>query len=447
VSESVLERLAGRYADVRFADLPADVAMIAQHCVLDWFGCAVAGSQEPLTAILVRQLSREGTGPYPVIGHDVRLPARSAVLVNGAAGHALDYDDTHLGMMGHPTAPVLPALCALAPEVRATGDRLLGALVVGVEVGCRLGALLNPGHYGVGWHATGTLGTAGAAAACSHLLGLDQGRFTQALSLAATQAAGLKASFGTMAKPLHAGKAAADGLLAARLAAGGFTGNPAVVEAPQGWAAATGAAPVDGAALDDDRWLIRDVLFKWHAACYLTHAAMNAAAGLRERVDIAKVERVEIHVAPDLLSICGILEPATGLEAKFSVRATTAMALLGDDTAALSSYSDARMRSPELVSLRDRVELVPDVALPQTRARVVVATATETVEAEDDTSRPEGDLDRQWERLTAKFASLTVPVLGPDRAPELYDALTRIDELPSIDAVMQLTRQRSTQGQ
>lgn len=447
MSESVLERLTQRYADLRFADLPADVAVIARHCVLDWFGCAVAGSQEPLTAILVSQLSREGTGPYPVIGHDVRLPARTAVLVNGAAGHALDYDDTHLEMMGHPTAPVLPALCALAPEVRAPGMRLLRALVVGVEVGCRLGALLNPGHYGVGWHATGTLGTAGAAAACSHLLGLDPGRFTHALSLAATQAAGVKASFGSMAKPLHAGKAAADGLLAARLAAGGFTGNPAVVEAPQGWAAATGAAPVDGAALDDDRWRIRDVLFKWHAACYLTHAAMNAAAGLRERVDIAEIERVEVHVSPDLLSICGILEPATGLQAKFSVRATTAMALLGDDTAALASYSDARMRSPELVSLRDRVDVVPDVTLPQTRARVVVATATGTVEADDDTSRPGADLDRQWERLTAKFTSLTVPVLGPDRAPELYDALTRIDEIPALDPLMQLTRQRSTQGQ
>ena len=436
--DTVLERLAGRWADVRFADLPADVAAISQHCVLDWFGCAVAGSQEPLTAILVRQLSREGTGPYPVIGHDARLPARTAVMVNGAAGHALDYDDTHIGMMGHPSAPVLPALVALAPEVRASGDRLLCALVVGIEVECELGVLFNPGHYRTGWHGTGTLGTAGAAAACAHLLGLDPGRFAQALSLAATQAAGLKASFGTMAKPLHAGKAAADGLLAARLAAGGFTGNPAVVEAPQGWAEATGAGPLEGGP-PGHGWLIRDVLFKWHAACYLTHAAMNAAAELRDKIDVAAIERVEVHVAPDLLSTCAIPEPATGLEAKFSLRAATAMALLGDDTAALTSFTDARARSVELVSLRDRIEVVPDGGLAPTKARVVVATATTTAEAEDDTSRPERDLDRQWERLTAKFAALTVPVLGPDRAPELYEALTRIDELPSVDPVMQLT--------
>lgn len=437
---AVARRLALRWAPVRFDRLPGDVVETARHCVLDWFGCAVAGSREPLTRIVLDQLTAEGPGPCPVIGHDVSLPVRTAALVNGAAGHALDYDDTHMGLIGHPTAPVLPALLALGPGLESTGEELLTALVVGIEVECALGAVFNPGHYRAGWHATGTLGTAGAAAACAHLLGLDEERFAHALALAATTAAGLKASFGSMAKPLHAGKAAADGLLAARLAAGGYTGNPGVIEAPQGWAEATGCVAIDPAGADPERWHIRDTLFKWHAACYLTHAAMNAAAALRARVDVATVERVEVHVAPDLLSVCAIPQPATGLEAKFSLRATTAMALLGDDTAALDAYSDGRMRSPALIALRDRIEVIADPHLPLTSARVVGVTAGGSFSAEDDTSLPVTDVDRRWERLSTKFRSLTEPVLGPGRSADLYDALSPFAKLPSATGLLLLTR-------
>jgi 2-methylcitrate dehydratase PrpD len=432
-TETLLGRLAERWSATGFDDLPEEVTAIGRHCLLDWCGCALAGSGEPLARLLRDELP--GDGPATVVGSGRTASARDAALANGAAGHALDFDDTHTRMPGHPTAPVLPAALAVAEEVDASGERLLTALVVGIEVECRVGALLAPGHYGAGWHATGTVGTLGAAAAVAHLLGLDAERTSHALALAATQAAGLKASFGTMAKPLHAGKAACDGLLAARLAARGFTGNPAVLEASQGLAAATVGVTPDAARLDrlDGRWTIRETLFKYHAACYLTHASINATLALAHEVDAGDIAGVEVQVAPELLEVCNIAQPATGLEGKFSLRATTAMALLGDDTTDTAAYSDARMADSELLALRDRVAVVPQDGRAATSATVVVTThAGARHEAEDDTGRPAADLDLQGDRLSAKFRALATPVLGAAGAEALHAAVAGLHPARAI---------------
>lgn len=418
-------RLAERWCAVRFDELPPEAVEVGRHCTLDWLGCALAGSGEPLAVILRDELTG-AEGDATVVGTGRTAGARSAALVNGAAGHALDFDDTHLRLSGHPTVPVLPAALAVAEELDLSGERLLTAFVVGVEVECRIGALLAPGHYRAGWHATGTVGTFGAAAAVAHLLGLDAERTAHALALAGTQAAGLQASFGTMAKPLHAGKAASDGLLAARLAARGFTGNPAVLEAPRGLGTAAGGAAPDPAQLDrlDGRWTIRETLFKYHAACYLTHASINAALALAGKVALPDVDRVEVHVAESSLPVCNIPEPRTGLEGKFSLRATTAMALLGDDTTDRAAYSDARMGEHELVALRDRVRVVPAPDRAGTRAAVVVVSrAGDRFVAEDDTGRPADDLALQRARLSSKFRGLAAPVVGDRRAEELRQAV------------------------
>ena len=440
----LLGSLAARWAGLTPSDVPDDASVVARQCILDWFGCTLAGSREPLSRILADEVvGREPGGPCTVVGTGSSASARTAALVNGAAGHALDFDDTHTMLSGHPTAPVLPAVLALAEELDASGAAVQIALVVGIEVECRVGALLAPGHYRAGWHATGTVGTIGAAAGCAHLLGLDAGRTAHALALAATQAAGLKASFGTMAKPLHAGKAASDGLLAARLAAAGFTGNPAVLEAPQGLGAAAGGTVPDASRLDrlDGRWAIRETLFKHHAACYLTHASINAALDLAGQVPPDGVEAVEVHVSPDSLQVCDIAEPVSGLEGKFSLRATTAMALLGDDTTDMAAYSDERMGARELVALRDRVRVVPEEGRVGTRSKVVVVTtAGERLEAEDDTGRPATDLALQQERLSAKFLGLATPVLGAQRATALRDAVASIGSSTDARSLCGLVR-------
>jgi 2-methylcitrate dehydratase PrpD len=422
--DTVLGQLAEHWSNVTFAALPDEVIEVGKQCMVDWMGCALAGSGEVLVELLRYELTSLGTAT--LIGVSRRTPPRDAALINGAAGHALDFDDTHTLLSGHPSAPVLPAALAMAEQLDVSGEALLTAVVVGVEVECRVGALLSPGHYRAGWHATATIGTIGAAAAVAHLLCLDGQRTAHALALAATQAAGLKASFGTMAKPLHVGKAAADGFLAARLAARGFTGNPAVLEAEQGLAAATGAGTADVDRLDRlaNRWTILDTLFKYHAACYLTHASINAAHALAAKVSFDDIERVEVHVAADSLQVCNIAEPSTGLEGKFSLRVTTAMALLGDDTSDMAAYTDARMYDEDLVGLRNRVTVVPHTDRIGTQSRVVVTTREGSVlEADDDTGLPAEDLGLQRQRLFQKFVVLAGSVLGDGRAEALRTAV------------------------
>ena len=428
---------------IRYEEIPADALEAARHCLLDFLGCALAGSREPLTGILLESVARsEDGGAAALIGRRERTTRLAAALVNGAAGHALDFDDTHTVMSGHPSAPVLPALLALVESEGAGGPRLLGALVAGIELECRLGALLGPGHYAAGFHATATLGAFGAAAASAHLLGLDEEQWLHALGLAGTQAAGLKSAFGSMAKPLHAGRAAETGLLAALLARGGFTASPAILEAPQGFAATHAGAEPRSEALERwaGRFLVRDTLFKYHAACYLTHAAIEAASRLRTRHAFApeRIARVEVRVDPSLLAVCNVAEPRTGLEGKFSLRATTAMALLGDDTADPATFTAARMSDPRLVRLRDRVAVVPVAGTGPTRTTMLVETEAGAFEAAADTGVPATDLDAQRERLTRKFLALAAPVVGRAGAEALAAAALGADGLADAAELLRL---------
>lgn len=441
---SLTRALVESVREIRYEELPQEARETARHCLLDFLGVALAGSREPLTEILIREVVRgESAREAGIVGRPERATRLTAALVNGAAGHALDFDDTHAAMMGHPSVPVLSALLALAES--ADGRALLAGLVAGVELECRVGMLLGGGHYLAGFHTTGTVGTFGAAAACAHLMGLDEQGWLHALGLAGTQAAGLKSGFGTMAKPLHAGRAASAGLLSALLARAGFTAQPAILEVPQGFLAThAGAEPdLEVLARQSGRFLIRETLFKYHAACHLTHASIEAALRLRERhgLDPEQIGAVEVRVAPPLLDVCNIEAPTTGLEGKFSLRAAAALALLGEDTADLATYADARMAEPRLVALRDRVRVVPTEGLGPMQARVrVEMDGGRDCETEFDTGVPAADLGSQGERLQRKFRALASPVLGERRAAELADAAWSAEQLGSVAELLRLAR-------
>jgi 2-methylcitrate dehydratase PrpD len=431
--------------DIRWDDTPADAREVAHHCLLDFLGVAIAGSHEPLTDILVSEIANsEGSLEAGLVGRSERASRLTAALVNGAAAHALDFDDTHMAMNGHPSVPIIPAILALAESRGSSGREVLEAIVVGIETECRLGALLGGKHYSIGFHSTGTVGTFGAAAACAHLLGLDEDGWRRALGLAGTQAAGLKSGFGTMAKPFHAGRAASAGLLSALAARGGFTSNREIIETEQGFAAThAGAAPTQ-AVLDRyaGKFLIRDTLFKYHASCYLTHAPIQAAAQIRKesRLDPGGIDEVEVHVSPTLFGVCTIPEPRTGLEGKFSLRATTAMALLGIDTASLETFSDKTVTDPHVVAMRDRVRIVPEEKMAGTRATVVVKTNGRSFKADADSGKPWSDLTAQRESLTRKFMALASPHLGSAGAQTLAQAALGAGELKSAAKLLQLTR-------
>ncbi len=441
---STTRLLASHARAIVFDDLPDDIVEVAKHCLLDWLGVTLAGSTEPLAEILRRQLlpKTEVDGESTLLlAAPRRTSALLAALVNGATSHALDFDDTHTTMSGHPSAPVIPAALAEAEASGASGRAFLAAVVAGIELECRLGAIMNPAHYLAGFHATGTLGTFGAAAAGAHLLGLDEERWLCALGLAGTQGAGLKSGFGTMAKPFHAGKAAHDGLLAARLAAGGFTANRNIVEARQGFAHTCHGGDPSPARIEGlaDRFCIRDTLFKYHAACYLTHSAIEGAGEIRRGAKIhpENIAEVAIEVPPSSLDVCNIESPDTGLEGKFSLRATTAMALLGDDTADLSSYSDERMRSHELVAMRDRVRVCPQPGTSPTATPIVLSTLDGSeYSACVDVGEAAPDLRLQRKRLEQKFLSLATPVIGSEAAEELLLRASVTETLNGLDSLL-----------
>ena len=431
--------------DLRWDQAPEDAREVARHCLLDFLGVAVAGSREPLTEILVNEIVKpEGSSEAGLIGMMQRASRLSAALVNGAAAHALDFDDTHTAMGGHPSAPVIPAVLALADSAGLSGREVLEALLIGIELECRLGALMGPDHYAIGFHSTGTVGTFGAAAACAHLLRLDEDGWLRALGLAGTQAAGLKSGFGTMAKPLHAGRAASNGLFSALAARGGYTSNPEIIETAQGFAATHAGAKPSREALDrfKGRFLIRETLFKYHASCYLTHAPINAAQQIRaeHHLDPKSIDEVEVRVHPALFGVCNIQEPKTGLEGKFSLRATTAMALLGEDTGNLETFSDASVTEARLVSLRDRIHVVRAEKIPSTHATVVVKSNGRIFQAESDSGRPASNLVAQRENLTRKFMTLTAPILGRRHADALASAALNADQLASASKLIELTQ-------
>lgn len=432
-----LTRLLAEAARAAIYDaLPDDVVMLAKSCFLDWAAVAIAGSRDPLVEILREEAAEQGGKQQAtLVGSGGRVSTGQAALINGAAGHALDFDDVHLGMNGHPSAPVLPALMALAEQRGASGRDFIAAFIAGFEMECRIGAAVMPGHYQSGWHATATLGAFGAAA-CAHLLGLPAEKWGHALGIAGTEAAGLKSMFGTMCKPFHGGRAAQSGLLAATLASRGFTSNPEVLETPQGFAATQTGSWRPERALTGLRetYAIRRVLFKYHAACYATHAGIEALLNLRREHGLTpqQVRSVHLRVPPGHLAVCNIAEPRTALEGKFSLRFTAALALGHDDTGE-AAFTDARVHDPALVVLRDRVTVEPDDSLGamQTDVRLSLADGR-ALRATADMDEPAADLAQQWQRLATKALALSRPVLGESRAAELLALVTHLEDAPSM---------------
>jgi 2-methylcitrate dehydratase PrpD len=345
-----------------------------------------------------------------------RVPARTAALVNGATSHALDYDDTHFAHIGHPSVAVFLAALAMAERVGADGVALQHAALLGIETSIRVGVWLGRDHYQHGFHQTGTAGAFGAAAAAARLFGFDATQVAETFGLVATRASGLKAQFGTMGKPFNAGIAASNGVEAALLVANGMVGNPEGLEAAQGFGP-THSGLADEAALEGlgDRWLMDSISHKFHACCHGLHASLEAVgeSGLSSTLDVAKIE-VTTH--PRWMSVCNQQAPSDGLGANFSYRMVMAMTVLGHDTAALTSYSDALCADTDLVALRDRVSVFEDAALTEMQARVVITLDDGSAsEVFHDLDTPIALADRE-DRLKAKAVSL----VGAAKADALW---------------------------
>jgi len=414
----------------------------AKHALLDWFGVTIAGSREDLAPLLLEEFGG-ADGPVTLVALNARAKAHDAALINGTLSHALDYDDVNADMGGHPTAPVGAAALALGEALGKSGRDVLLAFIAGYEVECQIGAMAGNSHYEKGFHATGTFGTFGATAAAARLMGLDAQQTAIAFGIAASEAAGLKYNFGTMTKPLHVGKAAMNGVIAARLAARGFTARDDAIEGPQGFAY-TQVPEFTPRAIRPDASAPFEVeanLFKYHAACYLTHSTIEAIRDLKRRhnIGLGDVEKITLKVDPGHLKVCDIPEPKTGLEIKFSIRHLAAMALGGEDTAALGTYSDEMANRPVYRDGSHRVTL-DTVPLTQEHrhgaAVAIVLKDGRELLAETNVGIPASDVAAQGEKLRAKFHSLAEPAIGRARTSEALRLIERFETLDSLKSLM-----------
>ncbi|HYL80475.1 MAG TPA: MmgE/PrpD family protein, partial [Candidatus Acidoferrum sp.] len=296
---SLTAYVAGFIASMKYPDIPQDVMGLGKKSVLDGLGLALAGSVAKSGDLVRRHLQGLGcAGAAGVIGTALRLPARFAAFANGTAMHADDYDDTQLavakdrvyGLLTHPTAPVLPAVLAVAESDGRSGRDLLRAYHVGVEVECKIAEAIHPRHYQQGFHTTATCGTFGATAGLASLLGFRPGMTQVALGIAGSQAAGLRENFGTMMKPFHAGRASESGVVAAEMARLGFTATPHILEAPRGFFRAAGGG-YDEVAIRQKLgkpWTFAEpgISIKPHPSGSLTHPGMTMMLSLIKQHDI-----------------------------------------------------------------------------------------------------------------------------------------------------------------
>lgn len=440
--------LGERSARLSFEQLPDDVVAVARLCVLDWLGVTVVGSREPAPQTLLRTLAPDAVAEgASVIGHGVRVNPLQAALVNGTSSHVLDFDDVNATLIGHPSVAILGAVLALAESLHSCGPEFLCAFVAGYETACRVAAAVGPLSYLRGFHHTGTIGTLGAAAACSRLLSLDAQRTTMALALAATQAAGLGCMVGTMSKSFHAGKACENGLLAALLAQNGFTANESAIEGAKGFAATASGACDAAAALAEPPmgWHILSNLFKFDASCYMTHSTLGGIRKLRaqHQLNIDEVNEIRLHLGELEFATCALPRPATGLEVKFSVAHLAAMATLGRSTMVID---DAAASDPAVIALRDKVTVTDDGTSGAPTLVEVTLNDGRQLSTAHDVNTPEADSALQRQRLEQKFRTITTPHLGADRAEAVIAVLAKLPALLDMASVTELTCHHADAG-
>jgi 2-methylcitrate dehydratase PrpD len=439
---TLTKTLAAHLAAVAPSDLTAAARHAARRGVLDWIGCALAGSAHREIDILIAVLQETGGRPQAaVLGRGLRLGLLDAPLANGQMGHLLDFDDTHMGgVVLHTSSPVLAALLALAERRPVTGEELMLAYAVGFEAGVRVGRTA-PGHHQGGWHLTGTLGSIAAGAACGRLLGLGGQRLTYALGIAATQAGGMQQNRGTMCKSFHAGKAAQNGALAALLAERGFDSSQEIVEGKRGFARIYSDVAAPEALIADlgKTWLIETNGHKPYACGVVLHPLIDAVIAIRarEHIDPAAVSAIELRLHPLVLTITGVTEPTSGLQSKFSFRHSAAVAL-ADGAAGIAQYSDARAVDPVVAALRRKVTAVADESLRRDEAHAVIVAggtrhAAHVAHASGTTDNPMSD-----GAIAAKFLANATPVIGAERARKACDLVWSLDEVADVRELIAL---------
>lgn len=445
---TTIQTLAEAGAALARQPLTASQCHHAKRAVVDWASALLPGAVEAPARAIEQALADDLDHGRSRLTLGRLATARAAALINGTAAHTVEVDDIYREAIYHPGAPTISAAWAAAQDVGADGETLLRAVVVGYELSTRIGAALGRAHYRY-WHNTGTVGTFGAAAAAAALYGLDSTRFAHALATAATFASGLQQAFRTdsMSKPLHAGRAAEAGVLAAQLARAAFTGSSAVLDGDTGLGRAMGergaGEPDWSTALATlgQTFHIEAMTFKNHACCGHTFAAIDGALALKQQMGITAddIARVQVATYRPALDVAGNVHPRTAAEARFSLFYVVATGLRFDRVR-LAAFTEARLQDPQTRALMARIELTVDPEIdanfPGRRAaRVTITThdgRTETflqATRKGDPELPLSDAD-----LDDKFLELAGPVVGEAHARRVLAQLWQLDSAKELVA-------------
>jgi len=443
---SATRKLAEFVCCLAYDDISQDAIAKAKLCVLDWVGVAVGGYLDgsgDMDIMLEALLPFFGQPQATLITRKKKVDVINAALVNGTASHLLDYDDVHMGMIGHPSVPLIPAALAVAEHRGISGKRLIEAIVAGVEAECRIGESVNPEHYSAGWHATATLGCFGACAAVAKLIDLDVDKIVSALGIAGTQASGLRQSFGTMCKPFHAGRAASNGLLAAILAEKGFTAPQQILEGEAGFSKVL-SQRFDESKMDSlgRPFEIEGVVYKRYSSCYLTHPTVRCILRIKEKYQPAasKIASLEVRASAAAVTVAGKPEPQTGLEGKFSLRYCAALALL-KGRAVESDFTDEAVNGPEVREMMSKTRVIQDESLLPTEAGVKIRLSdgkevNERLElAGEDTAVSVGE----WEStLAAKSGDFLERAFSPAKSAKIISSIRELEKINDVREVVEL---------
>ena len=437
------EVLARFARDTRFDAIPAKTLREAHRTFLNWLGCAIGASRHAAVENALAAIRPvQGPPQAAVLGRKDRTDMLHAALLNGITSHTFDFDDTHLKTVIHPAGPVASAILSIAQTQPVSGRDFMAALVVGIEVECRIGNSVYPEHYDVGWHITGTAGVFGSAASCGRLLGLDERQVRWALGIAATQSSGVREMFGSHSKPFHPGNAAKNGLFAAMLARANFTSSEKGIEAPRGFAhvLSTKFDPEEITGGLGQRWEMDLNTYKPYACGIVIHPAIEGCAALsrEHKLRAADIERVDLAVHPLVLELTGKRTPRVGLEGKFSVFHSAACAVIFG-AAGEAEYSDEVVARPDVIALRDRVDakVKPGIAEHQCEVRI---TMKDGRVLEHRVEHVTGSVERPMTdaALDAKFRGLVEPVLGAERATRLIAASRSLADAPDLNSIVSL---------
>jgi 2-methylcitrate dehydratase PrpD len=427
----------------RLGETPGDVQHEARRALVNYVGCAVGGSLHPSLDIAIRALGPfSGKPTAKVLGRSERLDPLHASLMNGISSHVYDYDDTTPQNYIHPSSPVASALFAYASANAVNGRDFLQAFIMGFEAESRVGNAVFPSHYDAGWHITGTAGVFGAAVAIGRLLGLSVQQMIWAIGLAATQAAGLREMFGSMAKAFHPGRSAQNGYGAALLAQAGFTAGQYAIEAPRGFAAVQ-SAQYDlskvTAALGTDFNLRRNA-YKPFPCGIVIHPTIDGCIQLHDEYRPAPetIKAVRLRVAPLVLDLCNKQKITTGLEGKFSVYHGAAIGLIRGK-AGVREYTDEAVNDVQIKRVREGASATADPSISEDQARIEVEltngqTISRFVEQSlGNVHRPLSD-----KQLEAKFKDQAVLALPESQVEKLIEQCWQIDRLDDVGELVSM---------